>query len=61
MAIARNTHRFALLLVGHGIACGIDGLGADSAEGPALIGIGLGGRAALWDAREPRPGTGGPS
>jgi hypothetical protein len=47
VALARNTYRFALLLVGYGIASGIDDLGAYSAEGPALIGLGLGGVALL--------------
>ena len=45
MVLARNTYRFALLFVGYGIASGIDDLGAYSAEGPALIGLGLGGLA----------------
>ena len=47
MSLARNTYRFALLLVGYGIASGIDDLGAYSAEGPALLGLGLGGVALL--------------
>jgi hypothetical protein len=47
VVLARNTYRFALLLVGYGIASGIDDLGAYSAEGPALVGLGLGGVALL--------------
>jgi hypothetical protein len=47
VVLARNTYRFALLLVGYGIASGIDDLGAHSAQGPALLGLGLGGVALL--------------
>jgi len=47
VVLARNTYRFALLLVGYGIASGIDDLGAYSAEGPALVGLGLDGVALL--------------
>jgi hypothetical protein len=47
VVLARNAYRFALLLTGYGIASGIDDLGAYSAEGPALLGLGLGGLALL--------------
>ena len=47
MVLARNTYRFSLLLVGYGIASGLDDIGAYDAEGIALLGLGLGGFALL--------------
>ena len=47
MVLARNTYRFSLLLVGYGIASGLDDIGAYEAEGIALLGLGLGGFALL--------------
>lgn len=47
MVLARNTYRFALLLVGYGIASGLDDLGAYDAELFASLGLAIGSLALL--------------
>ena len=43
MVLARNTYRFALLLVGYAVASGLDDIGAYHSQGIALLALGIGG------------------